>query len=285
MVLRWSLIGAPSSAGARTPGVDRAPGALRAGGLLAAFDDRGISVHDLGDLPDFRWRPDPSRPNAQNAGAVLRMASDLAGVVATAPGMPLVLGGDSTATWGLVAGTGSPALVYIDGTPGLHTPETRPVGNLSSMVLAHLLGLPGCDLTLAAFASVPPRRVVLYGEDLPVDDPQLRVADRLRLSRISANEVHAGPAKSAARARFAVEDAAEHFVVHVAADVLAFARAPYADEPQPGGLSLQELTGTLAVLTASPQFTGLALTNVNPDHVPDEPGLAPLIEALTAGLA
>jgi arginase len=194
MVLRWSVIGAPSSAGAHTPGVEKAPAAIRAAGLLAAFDDRGVSVHDSGDVHGFRWRPDVSRPNAQNAAAVFRVATDVAKAVATAPGTPLVLGGDCTVTLGLVAGAGHPALIYIDGGPDLYTPETRPHGNFDAMALAHLLGLPGCDPMIASIASVTARQVILYGDELPPGDHEHDLATRLRLTHIQADEIRTGPA-------------------------------------------------------------------------------------------
>ncbi len=284
MVLRWSVIGAPSSAGAHTPGVERAPAALRAAGLLAGLNDRGVAVQDLGDVEGFRWRPDLSRPNAQNATAVVRVATDVARAAATAPGMPLILGGDCTVTLGLVAATPGAALIYIDGGPDLYTPETRPHGNLDAMGLSHLLGLPGCDPTVASVASITPQRVVTYGFDLPPGDPERDLVERLRLGYVPAGEVHTGPAKAAARARFAAEAAATHFVVHFDVDVLAFAQAPFADVPEPQGLTLQEVVETLSVLVASPQFAGMTVTEVNPDHVPEEVGLAPLVDAIVAGL-
>ncbi|BCJ55158.1 arginase [Actinoplanes sp. NBRC 14428] len=285
MVPRWSVIGAPSSAGAHTPGVERAPAALRAAGLLTALDDRGVQVQDLGDVPGFRWRPDLSRPTAQNAAAVARVATDVARAVASAPGVPLVLGGDCTVTLGLVAASGSPALVYIDGGPDLYTPDTRPHGNLDAMGVAHLIGLPGCDPAVAAVASLPPERVIAYGFDLPPGDPERDLVDRLPLTYVPGNEVRTGPAKAAARARFAAEAVAQSFVVHVDVDVLAFAQAPFADVPEPLGLTLRELVETLSVLVASPQFAGMSVTEVNPDHVPPEVGLGPLVEALAAALS
>jgi arginase family enzyme len=53
MELDWDVIGAPSSAGAHTPGVERAPGALREAGLMDLMK-RGSDVADLGDVPGFR---------------------------------------------------------------------------------------------------------------------------------------------------------------------------------------------------------------------------------------
>ena len=47
MELHWDVIGAPSSTGAHTPGVEKAPGALRKAGLIALIS-RGCDVDDLG---------------------------------------------------------------------------------------------------------------------------------------------------------------------------------------------------------------------------------------------
>lgn len=280
----WSLIGAPSSAGAHTPGVERAPAALRAAGLAAALGD----VTDLGDVPGFRWRPDPSHPTAQNAPVVARVARDVASAVVAAPGVPLVLGGDCTVTLGLVAGAGAPALVYVDGGPDLYTPRTRPNGNLDAMGLAHMLGLAGVSPLVAAVGGDPPMltpdRVVVYGDDLPPGDPERDLVDSLGLTYVPGDEVHADPARAAARARAAAEGAAERFVVHFDVDVLAFAEAPFADVPEPLGLTLAEAGTTLSVLAASPRFAGLSVTEVNPDHLPEPADLQPLVTVLAAAL-
>lgn len=130
MLNRWCLVGAPSSAGAHTPGVEQAPAALREAGLLDALRRRGAEVDDHGDVPGFRWRPDVTRPRAQNAAAVARVAAAVAeavGVAVDHGGTPLVMGGDCTVTIGLVAGyarTGTPpALVYVDGGPTCTPPK------------------------------------------------------------------------------------------------------------------------------------------------------------------
>ncbi|MGW5013845.1 arginase family protein [Micromonospora chalcea] len=78
---QWTVVGAPSSAGAHTPGVERAPAALRAAGLLDLLRD-GADVEDCGDVPGFRWRPDPAYPRGQNADAVAAVASAVADRVA-----------------------------------------------------------------------------------------------------------------------------------------------------------------------------------------------------------
>jgi arginase family enzyme len=107
---------------------------------------------------NFRWRPDPDHPHAQNASVVVRVAGDVAAAVSEIAGQsrtPLVMGGDCTATVGVVAGLArsgtSPALLYVDGGPDLYTPETRAVGNLDAAP-AFVLHL---DVDVLAFIDTP----------------------------------------------------------------------------------------------------------------------------------
>ncbi|MEV2241771.1 arginase family protein [Micromonospora sp. NPDC049891] len=292
MVVTWDVIGAPSSAGAHTPGVERAPAALREAGLVELLR-QAAEVDDVGDVPPFRWRPDPARPNGQNATEVLRVAADVAQRVEASVRRgrsPLVLGGDCTVTMGLVAGherAGSPvALVYVDGGPDLYTPLTRANGNLDAMGLAHLLGLPGTLPEVAAVGgAVPllnPERVVVYGDSLPPGDHEYDLVAELGIDHVPASEVHADPIAAAHRARAAAEDAAAAFVVHFDVDVLNFVDAPLADVPEPDGLTLDEASATLATLVASPRFAGLSVTEINPDHLPDT-DLLPRFARILAG--
>jgi arginase len=289
------VIGAPSSAGAHTPGVEKAPAALRGAGLLDALGRGGREPDDHGDVPGFRWRPDVRRPRAQNAAAVARVATSVADAVQAAVahgGRPLVLGGDCTVTIGLVAGHSraatAPALVYVDGGPDLYTPETRANGNLDAMGLAHMLALPGHLPEVAGVGpTVPllaPERVVAYGDALPPGDHERNLVEALGMTHVPADEVHAGPAAAAGRARAAAEDAADAFVVHFDVDVLTFVTAPLADVPEPAGLTLDEAVETLATLADSRKFAGLTITEINPDHVPEPDLLHRFCEAVAGAL-
>jgi arginase len=279
MELAWDVIGAPSSAGAHTPGVEQAPAALRNAGLLELIGRRS-AVEDLGDVPGFRWRPDPANARAQNALDVARVAADIAELVArsTRRGRtPLVLGGDCTVTIGLVAGHAHagvrPALVYIDGGPDLYTPETRANGNLDAMGLAHMLALRGCAPPVAAVGPYTPLltsdEVVYYAGSLPPGDHERGLVAKLGIAYLPTEEVQGDPAAAAARARAIAEAAAAVFVVHFDVDVLRFVEAPLADVPEPFGLTVAEAATTLSTLVASPQFGGMTITEINPDHLPD----------------
>jgi arginase len=194
---------------------------------------------------------------------------------------------------GLVAGhtkvNGAPALVYVDGGPDLYTPETRANGNLDAMGLAHMLALPGTVPAVAAAGpTVPlltPDRVVVYGDSLPGGDHEHDLVEELFITHVPAEEVHADAAAAATRARAAAEAAAPAFVVHFDVDVLSFVEAPLADVPEPFGLTLPEASTTLTALVASSGFAGLTVTEINPDHLPDQEILPLFTRMLTAALA
>ena len=75
------ILGVPSSAGAFAAGQERAPAALREAGLVERLAAAG-DVLDLGDLPEFRWRPDRAQPLAQHAAQVAETAAAVRDAVA-----------------------------------------------------------------------------------------------------------------------------------------------------------------------------------------------------------
>ncbi|WP_213010136.1 arginase family protein [Paractinoplanes toevensis] len=286
MDVHWGLIGVPSSAGAHTPGLEKGPAAIRAAGLVGLLAG---GVQDHGDVPAFRWRLDRERPDAKNAAAVARVAADTAdGVVRilAAGQKPLVIGGDCSITIGVVAGFRragvDPALLYVDSGPDLYTPATRPIGNFDAMGMAHLLAIPGHVPEVAGDAPLlTPADIVNFGHTLPADDIELRLLDDLGIAHLHVDEIRAGPEAAAHRA---LTHITKPFVLHLDADVLAFADTPLADVPDCGELHLAELAATLRVFTASPLFAALVLTEINPDHAPDLDVLPHYLAAVTASL-
>jgi arginase len=299
MSRQWSVLGVPSSAGAHTPGLEQGPAALRAAGLINGLRAGGLDVDDHGDVPGFRWRPDPARPNGQNATAVAAVAEDVAVAVAGVLAIgrtPLVVGGDCSITVGVMAGFAraarDPALLYMDGGPDLFTPDSRANGNLDAMGVAHLLRLPGHLPEVAAVGPpLTPDRVVSYGDALPADGPdhERDLLEELSITRITALDVHNDAHAAAAKALAAAESAGESFVLHFDVDVLRFADMPIADVPDSGGdpigLSLHEAMTSVSVFARSPRMAALVLTEVNPDHAPDADVLSDFSTALATALA
>jgi arginase len=294
-----SIIGVPSSAGAYAPGQEKAPQSFRRHGLLDALSRDGRQVTDRGDTEAFRWRPDPVHPKAMNVDAVARAARDLSGKVAEAMAAGeavLVLGGDCTIELGTVAGAihdgSSVGLVYIDLDVDLNTPETSD-GALDWTGVAHLLDLPGVVPGLAALG---PRRPLLASDSVlffaadAITPPEARAITERSLAMIGLAEVKADPAAAALRAarwgwRF------DRLLLHLDIDVLAYVDFPIAENVRRlPGLTLTELKAALAVLLAAPNWRALTLTEVNPDHAPDEAAsfarlIAMLSSCLSAGSA
>ncbi|MCO8273004.1 arginase family protein [Actinoplanes sp. TRM 88003] len=297
MSRQWSVLGVPSSAGAHTPGVEQGPAALRAAGLLSDLRAAGLDVDDHGDVPGFRWRPDPQHQNGQNAPAVAAVADDVAAAVAVvlAQGRtPLVVGGDCSITVGVMAGFAraarDPALLYMDGGPDLFTPATRANGNLDAMGLAHLLRLPGhLPEVAAAGPPITPDRVVSYGDALPEEGPdvELDLLRELAITRVTARDVHRDAHAAAASALAAASG--ESFVLHFDVDVLRFADMPIADVPDSGGdpigLSLHEAMTSVSIFARSPRLAAVVVTEINPDHAPGPETLSDFTTALAVALA
>jgi arginase len=274
-----SIIGAPSSAGAYAPGQEKAPEAFRRHGLIAALEASGLRVDDRGDVALFRWRPDLQRPTAMNAGAAARTAQAVADLVEQAlahSGKLLVLGGDCTVELGTVAGVqrgqGTLGLLYIDLDVDLNIPETSD-GALDWTGVAHLLGLQGCTPELSELGPQKPMlgpRNVLFFSAGEITAPEADTIARLNLPVISVQDVKADPLAAARGA----QDWARSFdklLVHVDADVLEYTAFPVAENVRRTvGLSFHELAEVLETIARAPNFTALTLTEVNPDHAPDE---------------
>jgi len=285
------LIGAPSSAGAYAPGQEKAPAAFRRHGLADAFSEAGRLVRDEGDVAQFRWRPDRARPKAMNVDAVHRTAmaveDEVAKVLADG-GAAIVLGGDCTVELGTVAGAlqgaSSAGLVYIDLDADLNTPETSD-GALDWTGTAHLLGMEGTMPTLAALGvrrpMLGPADILFFGVE-NITPPEAQTIDALGLAKIALSEVKANPAAAARRAvewgsRF------ERLLVHLDVDVLSYVDFPVAENVRRcDGLTLAELSTVLDVMLRPSNWRALTITEVNPDHAPDE---AQIFKQLIAVLA
>jgi arginase len=296
MARTLGLVGAPSSAGAYAPGQEKAPAAFRRHGLVSALLESGLRPNDRGDVPGFRWRPDPQRPKAMNLDAVRRTAAAVADRVgqALADGESvLVLGGDCTVELGTVAGAlrdqHSVGLIYIDLDVDLNAPETSD-GALDWTGVAHLLDLPG---TQAELSGLGPRRPMLAPTDIlyfAVDNitpAEARVMEALDLERIGLAQVEEDPLAAARRA-VAWGARYERLLIHLDVDVLSFTDFPIAENVRRcDGLSFAALSQALAPMVAAPNWRALTVTEANPDHAPDEREtfgrlIAMLAEALSA---
>lgn len=279
----FGLLGVPSSAGARTPGIEKAPEALRRAGIFEKLQHAGRHVVDHGDLPAVRYRPDRVHPTAQNLERAAAVAAELAKQVSAiidAGETPLVMGGDCSITVGVVAGfvqqDPKVLLVYMDGGVDLETPATNPDGNLDSMGVAHMIGEAGVTEPLsrigARFPLLSPEQVVFFGcEPGPPDDEEEVVLQKHAMRNVPAEKVRGRAKEAAAQALARVEAQQRPFILHFDVDVIDFVDFPIADVPQYNkGLTFAEAMSSLEVFSSSRWFAGLVITEINPDHMDEE---------------
>ena len=276
-----AVLGAPSSLGAHTAGQERAPAALRRAGLLEALTERGLEVHDLGDLGVRRWTPDRASPHAQNVEAVAEYALEVAAAVAEAltDGRPLlVLGGDCTIELGIVSGLlragGAFDLAYLDAGPDLNVPSSVREGFLDWMGMAHALDLPGAADPLRG---IGPRTPLLQPDEVvfvAVVPDELTEWERQQLEapslRVHWSDEVADDPVGVARAVTA-HAKGERLAVHFDIDVVDFLDFPAADFPTiNAGLTLAQALSFVAEVARDPRFAVLTVCEINPDHLDEE---------------
>ena len=277
------LIGVPTSAGAFAPGQEQAPRSLRVAGLVESLRRAGAEVHDHGDRPVWRWRPDRESPRAQNLAMVAEIVRDTARRVEDAVGAgetTLVLGGDCTVGIGSVAGHLAAGervgLLYFDAHADLNVPGSVPEGALDWMGMAHMLGEEGAAPELVSAGLRAPLldadHVVLLGwDDGQATDFERAVIERRGIPVVPVDEVAADPERAALRARELVEARCDRLLVHFDVDVIDFTDFPLSENTgRNEGLAYDDALAALRVVLASPLLAGVTVTELNPDHA--EPG-------------
>jgi arginase len=225
------------------------------------------------------WRTDERSPEARNVNTVAAVASELADTVAAAfaDGHDiLVLGGDCTIELGTVAGAirdgARVGLAYVDLDSDLNVPGTGE-GALDWMGVAHLLDVPGAHKTLTSLAGRRPMLDVEAVRLFAVENIttfERSVIDRLGLHVEPLADVVDDPDAVAERTR-AWAASYDRILVHVDIDVLDYTKFPIAHEIRDApGLELPQLARLLRDLHRLPNWSALTLSEVNPDHAPDE---------------
>jgi arginase len=280
MIRPISIIGAPSSIGIRpyddgTPRrLDLAPAALRKQDLTAR-----IGAHDFGDVVSAPYRDFVRTPGqARNEPEVAAYSRALASHIAAVPNQEaflLLLGGDCSIVLGALLGLrlrghSRVGLIYVDAHADFATPESSRSGSAASMCLALAVGRGDTPLARLDGASplVRDADVVIIGRNEETDEPWYGedVLRRLPLLDFPREVVRdRGPTVVAQAAlERATQPDVDGFWIHVDADVLDPTVLPAVDSPEPGGLSLDELTELLTPLVRHPSALGLELTIYDP---------------------
>ncbi|MGE5288178.1 MAG: arginase family protein [Micromonosporaceae bacterium] len=294
--MKFTLFGVPTSAGTHGIGQDKAPMQLRRAGLVDRLLDAGVDVADDGDLPLALYRsgsPDRLQQNLDLVVTVAQRVADRVEQVARGGRAPVVLGGDCTITLGVVAGLQrlrpDLGLMYFDGDADLHTPETTHSGILDEMGVAILLGdgAPALTHLGSRHPMLTPQRLVLFGFN-PIGLARIeeqRIAD-YGLPAWPVDSVAGQPAQAAAEAWAALASRAESVLLHFDVDAIDSTDLPLANYPHFNlGQTFDSAMTCLAKFCGNPQFAGLVLTEVNPDHDADGSQLTRLIDGVVNALS
>ena len=270
-----TLIEAPTSAGAYSPGQEDGPRALLDAGLREGLEAVGVTVRLGGQASRFRWRPDPENPRAANVQAVIDRAGQVASLVRSAPAEDtvLVLGGDCTVGVGTVAGlldrSARLGLVYVDRHADLNVPDSTLDGALDWMGVAHMLDIDGAVDELAALAGQRPmlsaEQISFLGLGPHTDFEAQAIADR-GLPVADVRSAASDPLRSA-RTALSPLAACDVLAVHFDVDLVDFLDAPLAENTDRGAApSLNACGEILSALLRDERVRALTVTEFNPHH-------------------
>ena len=289
-----ALIGAPSSAGAFSPGTEKAPAALRAAGLVERLQGAGFEVTDYGDCAPRLFADDEEHRRARNLTEIVAGLNDLktrAEVAMKSGALVLVLGGECVQAIGLLTGARRYYkhinLLWFDRDADLNTPATTPSGRIDGMVVAHIIGKGAPELV--RFWGEPPLvrepDITLFGI-ARLDPPEQELLAHSPLRHVNASDIQArGAAASAADALNHLHADSREFVLHLDLDVIAQEEFPAVVVPGSGGLSFEDVRAALKVILGHKNLVGLDIAQYNPDKDPNGDGAKKLVDLLVESLS
>ena len=289
-----ALIGAPSSAAAFAPGLEKAPAALRGAGLIERLQSIGYEVTDLGDCAPRLFAQDDEHPRARNAAEAVAGLNDLRLRVEQGMKMGalvLVLGGECVQSMGVVAGARRyykhVNLLWLDRDADLNTPASTPSGRLDGMVVAAFTGRGAAELV--RFWGEPPLvrevDVTLFGIERldPAEQEFLNSSPMRRVLAIDAQRK--GVAATAEQALQEMHADGREFILHLDVDVIAQEDFSAVQMPGSGGFRAADVREALRVFLAHKKLLGLDVAAYTPEKDLDGTAAKFLVELLGEALA
>lgn len=271
--MKVAIIGAPVDLGAGRRGVDMGPSAIRYADLEARLRAIGHDVRDLGNV-EAPVAESTSEGNlrAKYLEPIAEMAQRLAvrvGDALTEGFLPLVLGGDHSASLGSISGVSRHrriGVIWIDAHGDFNTPDTTPSGNVHGMVLAAIAGLGDPRMVdLGGHApKVAPRNIALVGtRELDAGE-----RDLLRTCGVHVFTMHdidrAGLPNVVDLAISRVCAGVDGIHLSLDLDAVDPLQAPGVGTPVPGGLTFRETHLAMETIAATDRVVSMDLVEVNP---------------------
>lgn len=285
------ILGVPSWVGSLVPGVEEAPKALRDARLIERLKSLGLEVIDDGDVPVDRsvTGDDPSE-NLREIARIAGVVADRVEAQVKERYIPLVLGGDDTASlgvfWGLKRALGAFGLFWFDAHSDFLAAKGADDERLCRSVLgsalcsvgggAEKLGKTGNSLVDSLIAGG------MYGgeEGLPALDPENAVVLGLRdvtseeAKRIAESGIMVitmedidslGMKEAVYRGLRAAGSGTNGVYLSLDMDVVDPQAAPGVIDPARGGLTYRETHLAMELLAASGLVAAMDVTGINPE--------------------
>ncbi|OGT56262.1 MAG: arginase [Gammaproteobacteria bacterium RIFCSPHIGHO2_12_FULL_63_22] len=271
-----ALIGAPTDIGAGHRGASMGPEALRVAGLAQALRERGLQVHDKGNLvgPINPWLP-PVDGYRHIKEVVAWNVAVMDAVYASlqAGELPILLGGDHCLGVGSITAVARHCrergkklrVLWLDAHADFNTHEVTPSGNVHGMPVACLCGVGPKALTelggpAPAMAAADIRQIgirsVDAGEKRLVKEHGLDIYDMRYIDEIGM--------KRAMEEALEGIDADTHVHVSFDVDFLDPAIAPGVGTTVPGGPNYREAQLVMEMIADAGSLGSVDIVELNP---------------------
>jgi arginase len=285
------ILGVPSWVGSLVPGVEDVPKALRDAGLVERLRSLGLEVVDDGDIPvDRNVTGDDPNENLREIARIAGLVADRVEAHLKERYIPLVLGGDDTASlgvfWGLKRTLGAFGLFWFDAHGDFLTAKGASDERLCRSVLGSALCrvVDGADTSMTTGNSLVDSLIAggMYGSDegLPALDPENAVVLGLRdvaseeAKRISESGITVitmedidslGMKEAVYRGLRAAGSGTNGVYLSLDLDVVDPQAAPGVIDPARGGLTYRETHLAMELLAASGLVAAMDVTGINPE--------------------
>jgi arginase len=288
------IVGVPMDLGGNRRGVDMGPSAIRYAGLAKRLASLGFEVRDRGNLQvadratswtrkevedlklteqlsaPVRDPKAPPRPPAHHATEIVRVATELADVVAEIErekAFPLVIGGDHSIGMGTLAGIAAagrrPGVIWIDAHGDINTPDTTPSGNVHGMPFAVALGLAGAPFPAKLRGSVSGGSSALLATR-SLDDGERDNIKKAGVTAITMADIDRMGMGAAMERAIAIASKGDGIHLSLDMDAIDPDEAPGVGTPVRGGLTYREAQLAMEMLAASGKLRSLEVAEVNP---------------------
>ena len=268
------IVGVPMDLGGNRRGVDMGPSAIRYAGIRDRIASLGYTVRDRGNVNvadrDQNGRPERSGANAHHVNEIVRVAEELATVVADierAGAIPVVLGGDHSMSMGTLAGIARAGkrrgVIWMDAHGDSNTPRTSPSGNVHGMPYAVALGLADDPFPTPLRGSVDGKACALIGLR-SVDEGEKENIKAAGVTPITMADIDRLGMSGAMEKAIAVASKGDGIHLSLDMDAIDPDEAPGVGTPVRGGLTYREAHLAMEMLAASGKLRSLEIAEVNP---------------------